>query len=755
MIFGTFWKKNSLFQKFNSEYVSFLLPAAALVLIFVFPFFWTRCAGFALLLTGTGWAAARRTGHRQGILFSVFIFSYVISPYWTLPVPGIDIPRWMTAIILIILAFVWAWYHTSSHLSKNDNAISVMGTSVDDTGAEVKTSHASHNPDFAIKSPGLMEILGWLSLFFFWGIVKRNSIFADIPWRGDEDYHIAASVNVLRTSINIITKMVTDNTLFYFPAAGMVFFILALSLRRLFKKYYLCAGDLYNTDKCIKNTNYNSKQNEGAREFFDFLIFRGWIAAVAVVWCLKGYNFFPNWQYRLVRYPFSAIWPSILAGWDVAARAVVEPWWFRIAPFTCFFLVAGIVFSWWFRKTDEWLCSFLAGCTVLTMPLVLNYGSMYVLEPFIFPLAVIVFLYPDFLSSTNVTGLRQSPANTALCVLLFLKETALPVIGVVGLMRGAGLLSYFQKMSISSTITGKPAQYILMIKRLFSETMYILMLALAGFPYIWFRLSSGTRPYNPNFSNLLKLDNWTGYANGLWEQTGMVIIMAVSGAAVLIVKKHYINFFPHFLLILIYAIFFTIDGYPGYGRFNFLLLPGVIALFLNAMFYVKTSTLFRQSVPLILICVIAINISFSPLNWKSGLTAPLWERRSDFENDTTYYPVSSTVAWLKKNYPLTNIVFYVHDYRFIALEWAASVAELKYMAVQGKQRGIREAYLNEGSVLAEVLAEAKQRKVSVLVYLCLNGPDIPEIPEASMSNYKLEKLIADPFRAIAIFTNKV
>ncbi|GAP21802.1 hypothetical protein [Leptolinea tardivitalis] len=577
-----------------------------------------------------------------GLLFIIFNFAFIISPYWLLP--ELPIGKFTVLVVTIISGIIWANYSTGRLQLQ-----------------------------YSIKSFAGLVIL--LSVIF---AINLGPLSSSIPWRGDEDFHIAnvlALINDLQPYVSI------------FVLAGFVVFL------------YLLA------------------KNKGLAFIWYSLIMLVIFWALAVIRILPLGNpvFFP-------RYPYFTYWiTAILLKIPSIIFTPFHEEFYRLVPL----LFTGIIIWLFIRVSFKEISvpSFLAGIGVTTIPLVFYYSSIFYLELPAVCLMFVVCLRIDHLLHSDFNEIRNDPAWYALLLLGFIKETTLPFLIVFVIFRFAILFLKLKK-SGQNNFDEKQQPEPNPLKRIYAvlgqEVIISLLVLFPAVLYLIFRssLAEISRGYIPAGNNLLHLSTYKVIIRSLLEQFGPFLVIFLAGCILLIRQKDYIKVCFFLSSIVIFLIFFTADDWKfiGYSRFNLLILPEILACSIAVFHRLKDQKILG---PVLSILILAVNLWISPVN-SDGTKKPFW---GNYNYDTSehYYPYEETLQWIKDSDIHGSILFtglyypYYFEFYFHKLNWFPV-----YKVIESEENR------NEKRDILKMLTIGKEENYTFVIYHIL-GKDIPTI----------------------------
>lgn len=420
------------------------------------------------------------------ILSAVFIFAYGASSYWKFFKSG----SLNTALFfaLILIAGVWA--------------ILVSGQ----THIQIVRSN------FIVLCVLAVALV----------LLNIKPMVSVIPWRGDEDYHMEISLEIVR---------------------GLPYFKYWLLI--LLTLFFVAAG----------------------------MTAKRWIIAVAAT-VLIGYVYWFSLHHPvrlalLTRYPFFIRWFHAFA--PMAIRRFTfsyYEWIYRIVP-----LISAILISWiltvQIHSKGIGLRIFW-GLAVGTLPVVWYYSSILYLEMPAVLLMMAVCVEADTLLADSFSEIRKHPSWYALILIGFIKETAFPFLAA---FISARILIRLRLAALRRIRTADLADDVKIIFCVFIPLIVFLL----------FRSPGTERPFHFQYANLIEVKVYSTLLRAFAEQFGLYFILFLAGLGILIRKKKYSILLWTMMSFCAIPLFHAIDTlqYTGYSRFNLFLIPvfsvGVLA----------------------------------------------------------------------------------------------------------------------------------------------------------------------------------
>jgi len=553
------------------------------------------------------------------LLFAAFGAAYLVCPYWRLP--SAAAVRIVLAAATLGLGLAWAWLGCGR--------------------VEVRLRRG--------------DLVWLLALGAVLLLVNCRPLTVDIPWRGDEDYHIQ---NVNRVAGFVTARGELAAVVLAVAAAG----VLALAWRQ-------------------------------AREVNLALAVICGAAGVAII---VGVSLAAPVVPGIQRHPFvsrlvSAV-PVLLARPFVGET--MPEMIYRLLPFLAAVLVA------WYPTTKlppaERCVRGLLALSVGTMPLVLNYTSILYLEmPAVFLMLVVCF-GAEHLLTCRPGDLRRRPGWYALILLGFIKETVAPFLGAFVLVRLVMRMRRRGPGVARSTV----------FRRELGPAFCVLLpLGAYLFYRFAFRVKSG---FEPSAANAFTPRLYGIVLRSLWEQCGLALPAAAGGLLLLAYHRRWavLAFVCAALTFQVAFHLAAVDrGYAGYSRFNLLLVPGIV---FAAWRLVARLLRGGRAWPLALLggCL-AANVSMAPINF-DGTHRTGW---GDSAISTTerYYPYRAAAAYINRHHRPEKVLHagLVHSYylRFYL------APEVRYRMLLHKR-----SHANESVRLREAIEAAQREGFDMILF---------------------------------------
>ena len=504
------------------------------------------------------------------LLFFVFNLAFIFTPYWdSLPTEQLG---WVAARLSIPLGILWAF-----------------------------CARGTFRVNIARREVLLLGLLMGVCL-----ILDLRALLTDIPWRGDEDYHIMAAAP------------------------------LALRLRPYLGIAALASAAYVGVNLFVSRAAWVSIGSMVALSLF----------------ALQPTLIFDYDRFDPLRYPyvsrFLAAMPILLSTFVTLHTPEGI---YRVVPFVSAVLIAYLVGR-HAAKADP-VGAWLTGLFVFTTPLLLYYSSILYLElPAVLLMAIVAF-HAEALLFDEVHEVLQHPAWVALVLIGFIKETALPFL--------AALLACRLVVQCARSVRGSKRW-----TSLLHEARVVCAVTVPLALYLVYRARGDQRPPGLIFGNVFIPVLYTTFAWSYVEQFGPLLILCAAGVACLVAARRYLTVsFLACAYVLDTALhFLDHTEYAGYSRFNLFVLPLALVAASAALERVRARS--PRLVYAVLVLGIAGNVWLSPVN-ADGSKRPMW---GNYLGDTSehYYPYKRAVQWIRDNgLGDARIRFTGMTYRYYAL----------------------------------------------------------------------------------------
>ena len=514
-----------------------------------------------------------------GLLFAVFDLAFILSPYWQ-AAPHF----WQVVMFLGILPLGLGW----AALAAGDVEIRVSKRSL-----------------WLLACSILM--LAYLS---------RLALMQSIAFRGDEDWHLARSIQLLEFFVSKYRLAGLGLLFLELAFLGLVRLARNLSWRRIVAACLILAG-----------------------------------IQAAILAAVNGpHGVVQNWD-RLARYPFVETWLTVVPALAASLAFKMTPpfhssyceavW--RIVPF-----LSAALLAWLVGAKIPARRPFVRLLTVLavgTVPLVFYYDSILYLEmPAVLLMSVVCFDAADLLGASS-EDLRRRPAWYALLAIGFCKETVLPFLLAFALCRIALRLRKWEGF-----------------RRLEAELAAVFLpIAL----FMLFHWMVRTRSFAADWGQLWVWRNYRLLGRSYIEQFGPLGLLSALGIGVMLARRNYsallffsATFFGDALLHLLDE-----PSFRGYSRFNLFLLPMLLVTAWQAI--ESLAGLFSPMAWMALGLVIFGNLFFFCPIHPDGSRVALWgDDYGGFDTTDHTYPYREAIRWINDKNPPPKVLFAGKRYEY-------------------------------------------------------------------------------------------
>lgn len=508
------------------------LPAVGIVLLLLGPTPAVKTLGLLIALLGPAVAPAEAprtitisTPRMRLSLASVMALAFLAAPYWsTVHALGGQLAG-LALIVVAVLAWAWA-----SAGSVSWNAPSSMQ----------------------------WRDAAWIALAL--SIVNLRALAIDVPWMGDEDYHIMQIVHLCETAVPVWVLTV-----------GLIVWIAA-------------AGRL-------------ERAADGRL-----------LAAVVLAVAIVGGSAHPHLDGSVLRYPYLTRWAQglLVQGlFPLGTWFYQEPF-FRMVPFLSACALAIVVAA---QLTAlPRLLRLAFAVVVATVPTLLYYTSTLALEmPALVMMTAVGFAAAPLLRA-NADEVRSQPAWLALLSIGMIKES---IVAFLAAFAGCRLLGTWRRWRSPRAWLDE------------ARLLAALILPLAIY-IVYRRLGSVFREYGGSWHNAFDASLWFTFGESIWEQLGPLAILAFlglaagwrqrdGGAPVLLALA----------AIAAGALFFVVDEaqYVGFSRYNLVIVPSIVCAATWGFAWLAARA--RLVAGLVVALLAAANVWLSPLH-ADGTKIPGW-----------------------------------------------------------------------------------------------------------------------------------
>lgn len=512
--------------------------------------------------------------------------------------------------------------------------------------------------------------------------LNYNALGADLPWKGDEDHHITKTIAL-------------------WSWMGAKAFLLVLPLAILF---------LY----------------EGWRNSPWLLPSAGFFVVLLAI--VVGRSQIDEWN--LLRYPFFSYWLALIPLYfSTAFTGVFYEAAFRVLPF-----LSVLLLGWYsFKKirSSGSAMAFLFAVSVVTLPLVAYYASIFYLEMPAVALMTIVCFNLSALEDSRNQNIRKVGAWYALLLIGFLKETVLPFLIVFTFWHLAPriVLENSRRARLAGVRDG-------------ARLGYGILLPIVV--YLTYRSAFGDfRAFSPTFADLLDVEVYSILLGSYLEQFGAFLALMGLGWLVLAAEAKYRTLAFMVLAFIADAMLHILDDgrFVGYSRFNLFLLPLIIS---GSAVTIKALAGRRKPwVALSLAIVVAFNLIMSPIN-RDGTKRPHWGEYVA-EVSEHYYPYREAISWLTRQHPGECATFVVGTYRYFAgfyLERFTDDPCFEVITIGADE--------DDRSAIERVLQEAELNDRRLVMYQ-VTGEEMEEMPASA--GYRLEQIFRNDAHQLLLFSS--
>jgi len=508
-----------------------LLTLAGMLLLTLGPTLLSKIFGLLLALIGPGLAAAPPriivipAVRVRLALVALMALSFLAAPYWT-TVPSVTA---QLAGLAVLVACAIAW------------ASSAAGTLTWRTPSALQWRDAA-----------------WIILIL--AIVNLRALAIDVPWMGDEDYHIMQIVHLCETAVPI--WVLTLGAIVWISAAGRL------------------------------DRPADSRL----------------LVAVVLALATIGGSANPHLGGSLLRYPYLTRWLQGLMtqGLYPLERAFYQEPLFRMLPFLSV-CALGVIVTASLRDVPRAL-RIGFGVAVATIPTLLYYTSTLALElPALVAMTAVGFAAVPLLRAPS-EQVRAHPAWIALVAVGFIKETVVPFLGAVVACR---LLLALPRLRMRRTWSEEA--------RFAGATLAPLAIYI-----VYRRMGSVFREYGGTLQNAFDVSLWQTLGVSYWEQFGPLAVLALLGVVIACRRRENRPAILLALAVTAAgALFFVVDEaqYIGFSRYNLVVVPALICSATWGFAWLARHT---RTAAALVVCILAgANVWLSPL-YRDGSKQPGW-----------------------------------------------------------------------------------------------------------------------------------
>lgn len=529
--------------------------------------------------------------------------------------------------------------------------------------------------------------------------LNAMALVADVPWRGDEEYHI----QVVQGLVGAVGSGAPAFLLCLLPAAYA--HLRSRSVR-----------DPLGVDATVVGVTVaglgGAALSSGlAPDAFRFPVLEG--------------------TFSLTRYPLLVSWlaagPAFL--WDAVSGRFFEAV-YRVVP-----LLAAMALAWLgadrlaFGSRARWV---LAALAVATIPTVFYYSSILYLElPAVAAMAV-VCLHAEKLLGMPAKGLPGLPAWYALVLIGLMKETMAPFLAPFLLCRLALQVARAEGAAARIRAAGEEAR-----------VAFCLLAPLGA--YLLFRLGFGTdsRRMVVSLDSLTEVSTLPVLARAAWEQYGGAAVAAAGGAVVLGAQRRFV-LLAFLLAALATAVLFHLldreaKHFLGYSRFLLPLAPMVLALAVEAVRWLGERR--RPLADAVLAVLLLGNLAMAPIHLDGSKHAGWGQYRVDTAE--RYYPYRAALRHIQERYPADRTLITGMYFRYQFTLYTGPTDRFAQLPVR-----LSPAH-PESEAVAELLSFARSQGYAHVLYHSL-GEAVHAPPEHS--GFVLEKVISNSANFLVLYS---
>ncbi len=438
----------------------------------------------------------------------------------------------------------------------------------------------------------------------------------------------------------------------------------------------------------------------------------------------------------MLRYPLVSCWFQNL--WPIWSGNACDERMFRIIPLVSAFGICW--FAWWsIRKQNiPPIIAFVSSLAFVLTPNIYYYSTILYLEMPAVTLLLLALYFIEPILTEEFKSARCSPGWYALMAAGFIKETLLPIIIGIIVLRvvvRAEIIYKTKSLNIKTILDEITAAFCIGAPL----GVYLLLLSVFG----------KARDYAFSYSNLTNPDLYIVAAKALWKQFGVMLPLAIGGLMVSLLRRRFIFIFSTAALFLIHFFFHFLDSADlvGLARFNLfffsiLAMPAIIFLgWLGG----KSRLTLMAAAALYLIT----NVVLSPVAI-TGEKNPAWSSQLNKATTDYYFPLEDVVKWLQANRPKipigiggaygdSNILWYFNKMMYHPPIVQSTISpEVPYL---------------EG--LKNTIALAHQKGISLLVWHKMQGRPVLTDAESMILDYKAIKVFSNHYLAIILYEKQV
>ncbi len=520
-------------------------------------------------------------------LFFIFCVAYVFTPYWTLGANPIRQAIYLSTTVGSGIA--WAYWFSkeqsfSFDLKKNLWIFCACAAMM-----------------IAVNIPGLA---------------------AEIPWRGDEDFHIG----------------VTGSLVVLARRHGLVFFMPFLLFPVSF--FVMRKGSLK------------------VALFF--------IALLAAVCAYCGYAL-PFAISGAVRYPLILryVCGAIVFPVSLFVRTTPEVF-YRAVPFLSALLLVFYCTKRWCLRMPISVC--IVALCLATIPLMLFYSSLLYLELPAVLLLSVAFFNADRLLTGPIDKIKADPAWIALTLAGMIKETAITVV----------VAFLFVRLILSAISVFRRT---MALKRYVLELLHAIFVVLPLGIYLWYRsIAHVWRVLAPEPNHFFDPEMYAIFARALMQQFDVCLYIAITGLIVLIVRKRFVTVSVCLCSLALELGFHMLDEkqYVGFSRWNLMLIPALLVCLETIVRPIFERR--RTAGSAALLCAAAINVMHSPLHLEGSRKSYWGNYLCDMGEHS--YPYRAALLWMTDRGMAERAIYWTGlDFGYFT-QYYASFPKMQYAFVK-------------------------------------------------------------------------
>jgi len=499
-------------------------------------------------------------------LFLFYCLAYVYSPYSNVFALASD--RVISLIVLFVFGIYWA-------------------------------SQASATVPIKFK---FQDPWPWVVLLGLLVLVNYRPLMADIPWRGDEDYHILGTISLSHYVFSDI-----------FLASGSIalwIFLLIFWVGRLFPKYRLS-------------------------QISTVIVLVG----VSLIPLMQVMIFHPQSLWGITnfatRYPLIEKWFGLLLA---LPGLHTEAACYRLLPFLSVIFLSRIIYHELKARTNNIIESLLFALSVVTVPVFYFYSSLLYLELPAIALATVCLFDMRSLILSKGHQLMTRPSWYCLLLSSFLKETMVVFVIII-----LGVRFVYQVFSMPD-LKDKAKAMMLESRILFMGMAPFLI-------FLFFRAHfCNHESYNGQWRNVLDPANYAVVIQSLYDGLGFILITGIMGF-VIGFKKDTLGSMA-LALLFVGTIFFYMTykaEYIGFSRWNLFIAPIFIVTSVELL-----AACSRVVVTIIIVCALVYNVAFSPIHWDGERASHWGSPKSDLAEYV--YPYGKAIQLLSQMHTIKRLL---------------------------------------------------------------------------------------------------